>query len=384
MDVEVRITDSLKGKGLYAKKDFPKDAVIFQEDPLVSCQFSWNAEYKYLACDHCLRPLETAHENATRLAGHPMVLPYPECCSTDKSKIVSCPHCSTKYCSEECRVEAYSQYHNTLCHENNSNHPLERLNDAWKKVHYPPETNSIMLIVRLLARIRQAPNRDAAIAQTLQFCHRTINEDADLAHKLLGDKFADQLSLLHSSLVAAIPNDGIEQFLTYEGFLSMLALIGTNGQGVGTSAIAQWVANTEKLNLPESEKELLDNFIEHLYLQMDENVGEFLNNEGVALYSLQSSCNHSCVPNAEPKFVYNNHRLSLVATRDIKEGEEIHISYLDECALGRSRHSRRKELMKHYLFMCQCPRCESEADEQPDVTSEEEDEEDDVDEEMSD
>lgn len=96
----------------------------------------------------------------------------------------------------------------------------------FRQVHYPPETSSIMLIVRLLARIIQSPNRDAAIEQTLQFCHRTVNEDEELAHNLLGEKFTSQISLLHNLLVAAIPHDGIEQFLTPAGFQGLLALIG--------------------------------------------------------------------------------------------------------------------------------------------------------------
>lgn len=83
-----------------------------------------------------------------------------------------------------------------------------------------------MLIVRLLARILQSPDKDLAVAQTLQFCHRTVNEDADLVHKLLGERFADQLALLHSLLQSTVPCDGIEQFLTLNGFQSLLALIG--------------------------------------------------------------------------------------------------------------------------------------------------------------
>lgn len=96
----------------------------------------------------------------------------------------------------------------------------------FRQVHYPPETSSITLIVRLLARIIQSSNRDAAIEQTLQFCHRTVNEDEELAHNLLGEKFTSQISLLHSLLVAAVPHDGIEQFLTPAGFQGLLALIG--------------------------------------------------------------------------------------------------------------------------------------------------------------
>ncbi|CAH1173460.1 unnamed protein product [Phaedon cochleariae] len=375
MSYEVRYSDSAKGRGLFSKTKLLCDTTILEEDPLVSCQFQWNAAYQYLACDHCLRPLETAQENATRLTGKMVELPHPECCCTDKSRFSSCPSCGLQYCSTECREEAYNQYHRILCTQTtdkNSSHPLEQLNEAWKQLHYPPETSTIFLVVRLLARILQAPNREAAIAQTLQFCHHTVNEDADLAHKLLGEKFAGQLSLLHNLLVAAVPHEGIEQFLTFEGFQSLLALIGTNGQGLGTSAISQWVKNTGTLPISQEERENLDSFVDNLYIQMDSNVGEFLNNEGVALYALQSACNHSCSPNAEPRFEHNNHRLSLVATRDIEEGEEIFISYLDECILGRSRHSRRKELVSNYLFECHCSKCEAEADE-PDVTSEEDD-----------
>lgn len=70
--------------------------------------------------------------------------------------------------------------------------------------------------------------------------------------------------------------------------------------------------------------------------------GEFLNNEGSGLYVLQSKINHSCVPNAESTFPYSNNIVVLKATRTIQPGEEICISYIDECQLERSRHSRQK------------------------------------------
>lgn len=104
---------------------------------------------------------------------------------------------------------------------------------------------------------------------------------------------------------------------------------------------------------------------------MENESGDFLNNEGSALYAVQSACNHSCDPNCTATFPFSNHTLVLVASKDLHEGEEIFISYLDECALSRSRHSRRKILQENYLFLCQCKRCLQEADE-PDITSEEE------------
>lgn len=70
-------------------------------------------------------------------------------------------------------------------------------------------------------------------------------------------------------------------------------------------------------------------------------VGEFLNNEGSGLYSIQSSINHSCEPNAEVAFPNSNYKLAVRSVEDIEPGDEICISYLDECILLRSRHSRR-------------------------------------------
>ncbi|KAB0796753.1 hypothetical protein PPYR_10814 [Photinus pyralis] len=383
MDVEIRAINNIKGRGLFAKKSFPCGTIIFEEDPLVCCQFSWNCSYMYKTCDHCLRPLESAQENARRLTGNPeLILPYPECCTTNKNSIVSCSTCGVEYCSVHCQNEAFNRYHRILClrtKERNNSHPMEHLNEAWKHMHYPPETSTIMIIPRLLATILQSPNPEQMQEAVLQFTHRAINEDAQLVHKLLGEKFADQLLLLHNLLLQAVPHEGIEQFLTLEGFQSLLALIGTNGQGVGTSAVSQWVTRSSELPLPDAEKQQLDNFIDKLYEDMDRVSGNFLNNEGVALFSLQSSCNHSCVPNAEPTYLHNNSRLSLVSLRDIEAGEEITISYLDECNLQRSRHSRHKVLMENYLFVCNCLKCEEQVNE-PDVTS---DEEEDDEEEMS-
>lgn len=146
---------------------------------------------------------------------------------------------------------------------------------------------------------------------------------------------------------------------------------GTNSQGVGTSAVSQWVTRTAELTLNEQQMTELDKFIDKLYEDMDLHSGNFLNNEGVALFQLQSTCNHSCNPNAEPTYLHNNSRLSLVALKNIDADEEICISYLDDCMLERSRYSRQKELKENYLFVCCCEKCILQADD-PDVTSEEE------------
>lgn len=49
------ISTEARGRGLFATRQFQKGETIFEENPLVSCQFSWNSTYGYLACENCLK-----------------------------------------------------------------------------------------------------------------------------------------------------------------------------------------------------------------------------------------------------------------------------------------------------------------------------------------
>lgn len=132
------------------------------------------------ACDHCLRALETAEENAQRLLGKSsLVLPHPEQCSIRKDLHQQCPRCQVRlcaplgifesfpfpcqglcwsgegaqpaqldpgapfpvpslqvtYCSAECRQAALEQYHQVLClgpSRDDPAHPLNKLQEAWR------------------------------------------------------------------------------------------------------------------------------------------------------------------------------------------------------------------------------------------------------------
>lgn len=370
---EVRTSNNKKGKALFATKMYNKGDVILEEDPLVSCQFAWNAAYRYLACDHCMTPLETPEQNVQRLSCKPdIILPHSDCYETNVGNIMNCDNCGVLYCSEGCKQKALVTYHALLCHDSsNTQHPIVVLLEAWKQMHYPPETTSVMLLLRILAYIQQSSDPSAAAAKIKQFCHRTVNEDAELVHKLLGEQFVDQLNTLRELTCNAISGEHVQEFLTPEGFCSLMALIGTNGQGIGTSPLAMWVNAVTDLTMSDDERQQLDLFIDKLYQYVEEESGIFLNTEGSGLFQLQSAFNHSCAPNAESKFPYGNHRVQLKALRTIMPGDEICISYLDECSLQRSRHSRQKELAQNYLFMCWCERC-TEQSSQPNCTSEEE------------
>ncbi len=193
--------------------------------------------------------------------------------------------------------------------------------------------------------------------------------------------------------------------LTEEGFKKLFGLIGRNSQGIGTSPLSAWVEKCYDMNsISKQESKKLEKFIDKLYDKVEKGyffrteffkfiviiiffylkVSEsFLNSEASGLYELQSMINHSCAPNAEIKFLDNTNTLTLVCLKKIQPGEEIYISYLSECELESSRHTRQKALKENYLFTCECEKCEKQKDD-PDVTSDEdlEDDEDDSDEDM--
>ena len=164
-----------------------------------------------------------------------------------------------------------------------------------------------------------------------------------------------------------------ESWFSPAGFRNMFSLIGRNAQGIGTSPVSVWAEKCEQLTAGDkAEKKRMEKLIKKTYdtlyrgkapgdlLTTGQSLltrsataaalffllvaGTFLNSEGCGLYELQSMCNHSCKPNAEISFRNNNHMLTLVTLPEIKPGEEICISYVGECQLTRSRHTRRKML----------------------------------------
>jgi len=373
---------------LISKKNFKEDEKILMEKPFVSCQFAWNQFYQYKACEYCLRPLESAEENVRRLTeDFTIKLPYlKENCTTNKQLHCVCEQCGLEYCSIECKQSALNEYHQVLClgqSRLDSNHPYNVLMDTWRQLHLPPETTSLELIIKMIAHMKQAVDKTDFMKKLNNFECNLVNEQEQLPHKLLSANFFSQIEYLRE-VTNEFFNQHLyvkecESWLTKQGFRQLFSLIGRNSQGIGTSPLSVWVENCDAMkSLNKKEHKKLDSYIDKLYEKLEKVSESFLNSEGSGLYELQSMINHSCRPNAEIKFQTNNNVLTLVALRDIKPGEEIFISYLDECELARSRHSRQKLLKENYLFACQCELCLEQSD-HLDVTSDEDLEEDDDD-----
>ncbi|UJR09677.1 hypothetical protein I4U23_013911 [Adineta vaga] len=379
--------DQIKGRQIIARRHYQLGELIFEEQPLVLAQFEWNKLYKYSACEYCLYPLESCEQNVRRLCqDSSIVIPHHECDPNQSinQRIFRCPKCNEMYCSTGCYQQAMNNYHSILCQsdENDSKvHLIRHIIDLWRSAHPPPETTSISLVLKLMAMLKQSNNRLLLLQELQKFSQGVQSENQRFYHKLLRKEFQSQVEQLRQALdnfnEQYMQISEFKWFLTPDGFRQLLALLGRNQQGIGTSPLAVWMKNSEKLSSPSQAAASSDmsQLIDAIYTKIDDVSGEFIDCEGSGLFKLQSCLNHSCDANAEIQYRHNNSTLSVVATRSISTNEEITINYLSECDRNRSRHSRQKLLQENYLFLCQCNRCVSEAAE-PDETSEEEDDDD--------
>ena len=81
--------------------------------------------------------------------------------------------------------------------------------------------------------------------------------------------------------------------------------------------------------------------------------------EGTGLYTTACMMNHSCDPNVETVYAEDGRGPvvgRVVARRDIRPGEELFQTYIDEDMDGAER---RRVLMDNYGFACTCERCEA-------------------------
>jgi hypothetical protein len=79
---------------------------------------------------------------------------------------------------------------------------------------------------------------------------------------------------------------------------------------------------------------------------------EWLEPIGLAMHPFLAKINHSCRPNTYVRFFPGC--VKVLPLEDIKEGEEITISYIE---INNPLRLRQKELKERYFFTCQCTRC---------------------------
>lgn len=86
------------------------------------------------------------------------------------------------------------------------------------------------------------------------------------------------------------------------------------------------------------------------------------NLHGTGFFSTVSLTNHSCDPNISYDFLSARNVVTMVASRDIKAGEEFLMSYLSVDDMTEGVEIRR-EVLQEWGFLCTCSKCQAEAKE---------------------
>lgn len=77
-------------------------------------------------------------------------------------------------------------------------------------MHYPPETTTIRLIIKLLATYKQTGKKPELLAAIQDFHHELINEDLMISHKMQGENHQRDLSSLYETYAKSFDFTGME------------------------------------------------------------------------------------------------------------------------------------------------------------------------------
>ncbi|KII90144.1 hypothetical protein PLICRDRAFT_581341 [Plicaturopsis crispa FD-325 SS-3] len=310
--VEVKYFDKFKGKGLVAKEPIVEGEVVWKEDPFVIAP-EWeifDLQKASRACEYCTTPLSGS---STIIA----------CASS-----TTATPCPAHFCNRLCQSRS-GRTHPLLCPaQNPASVPLIAFarKTEWMGLH---------AVAHCAARILL----DNQISESdLHSDWRIIQGLAELG---LEERFEDT-------------REGPGAEPDRETWQKAHTLFLQAFKEPKNSAQAKKLARLIKKPLPE---EISRNIFE--YDAFLHGLGRMsLNMEGHGgLYTLHSHLNHSCSPSISVRHLDRGTalaRITLIARRDIAQGEELVITYVDP---GQSLKERRHALRAWGFGTCQCARC---------------------------
>lgn len=79
--------------------------------------------------------------------------------------------------------------------------------NTFRKMHYPPETGTIMLIVRLMAMYKQSHSKEDFLQSLQSFQSLIVNTEQKIYHKMLGEHFEQQMEELFVAFCRAFADE---------------------------------------------------------------------------------------------------------------------------------------------------------------------------------
>ncbi|XP_006456742.1 hypothetical protein AGABI2DRAFT_195752 [Agaricus bisporus var. bisporus H97] len=353
MNVEIKSNETGR-KIMLATKDIAAGETIYKEFPVVAVlDADLESSGKY--CSHCFRELQDSDSSAIRL-------------SEDVNSLGS------SYCSEECLNNSKIQSTSLLFTLESPLPPelptSEDIDNEGRKaaqakfVEYLQKEKRAgpLLVARFISR--QVAVETAKLVKKDAPMQSNDFTTADGGDYMLVDHMErfrylevqpkeEELPLIANVLQKTLP--GLEQFVTKDRYTTLVGKMLYNAIGVGS-----------RDDKPESTARPEDQEKTRTPVGTQKQVG-------AAFYTLSSYANHSCAPSAKLTFPSGTTELHVVATKDIKMGDEVSVAYVDVSpaegeSIADARRRRRVELARGWRFACPCELCEEEG---KDLTKEE-------------
>ncbi|KAL3682027.1 hypothetical protein R1sor_000049 [Riccia sorocarpa] len=304
------------------------------------------------------------------------------------SPITVCPGgCSEDvYCSDVCADEAWKAYHSLLCTGPNS--LCKNKNALMKFKDHARDTNDIFLVAAqaiagTLLRARNLSNeiegktsqkgkeeareaRDSLLEAWEPFAmgHKKLWWEAvalpDDVNPSQEDSFRKQFKELANEsltyLKEAIYDEEYSSLFDLEVYGQIIGMFELNNlEIVVPSPVEDYFIHIDELPAEQSAEaaKITRPFLDALGSEY----ATYCN--GTGFFALQSCVNHSCRPNAKAfkRDEDKDGAAVLLATKSIRKGEEITISYIDE----NGSLEERQAMLADYGFTCSCPRCVEES-----------------------
>lgn len=399
-------TDPVKGKGLFASKEFEVGNEVLVETALCCTQNIDDALRNIPVCGNCLASLESPRAIFTRVTKDRAManeLPNLAAYNARKRRVVRCLNevagCPMVFCSVRCRETAWIKFHCVGCRgtmdpeqqaaydqfvsapwqqggiDFSDTHylALRFMSDALTKVRlhktsveqaYAPMTQlirtplSMFTFSFLLRDDGDSSDVDSRWARFQQYKKTPLEEPAVVAANKDGPKKEDMLEegfTLLDRIFHFTPEE--KAYFSLDKWSSLLGAVLLNGQERTPSS--PFVEYTEMANAIKGGDVELSAFMKKARAaNKDTNLCN-TSTRGQGIYTVGCLFNHSCEPNLQVQYCHeNDETLVAVCIRPIKSGDEVTISYINE---DLPVQERLQQLYEHYLFDCSCVKCTREA-----------------------
>ncbi|XP_076886162.1 histone-lysine N-methyltransferase ATXR2-like [Bidens hawaiensis] len=394
------------GKGVYADVDFEEEDLVLKDQMLVGMQHSSN-KIDCLVCGCCFcfigsievqigRKLYLQHlgslkdacfnEQLELLMQEKLELPHSK--KFPLPAVINCPGGCKEvyYCSKSCAEADWDACHSLLCTGEGSKSLSKKA--LSKFIQHANETNDIFILaakaisftILKYRKLKAVNNKDKEKEKTQlsdalgnhNFCILlkawkpilmgykrrwwdciALPDDVDVSDEASFRMQIKQLAFESLELLkGAILDEECFPLFSLEIYGNIIGMFELNNLDlVVASPMEDYFLYID--DLPEAEKKKVDEITQPFLDALGEDYSVCC--EGTAFFPLQSCMNHSCCPNAKA-FKQEEDRdgqANIIATKPIKKGEEVTISYIDEDL----ELEERRALLADYGFICKCTRC---------------------------